>query len=157
MSTVFLSISTRTTYVRLEVSHFMEWIEWTLSNNQIYLLTHRYSQIINAFPLLDIQIRMSSSGYINVFTVEEGWFFSRRVKFDSGFNVAVCEVSRHGPKVVYCFTGIRKWVVRWKRPFWFSKKVNITLLNWSMPYQGGCSQFLISSKGFWFVHLPLEK
>ena len=67
------------------------------------------------------------------------------------FNVmAVYEVSRHGPKVVYCFTGIRKWVLRfWKRPFWFSKKVYITLsLNWSMPYQGGCSQVLISSKGF---------
>ena len=33
------------------------------------------------------------------------WFFSRRVKFDSGFNVmAVYEASRHGPKVVYRFT-----------------------------------------------------
>ena len=53
------------------------------------------------------------------------------------------------PVSVRC-PGIRKWVLRlWKRPFWFSKKVNITLsLNWSMPYQGGCSQFLISSKGF---------
>ena len=30
-----------------------------------------------------------------------------------------------------------------------SKKVNITLsLNWSMPYQGGCSQVLISSGCF---------
>ena len=48
---------------------------------------------------------------------------------------AVNQASRHGPKIVYRFTGIRK--------------VNITLsLNWSMPYQGGCSQFLISSKGF---------
>ena len=64
--------------------------------------------------------------------------------------MAVYEVSRHRPKVVYCFTGIRKWVVRlWKRSFWFSKKVNVTLsLNWSMPYQRGCSQFLISSRGF---------
>ena len=31
-------------------------------------------------------------------------FFSRRVKFDSWFN-AVYEVSRHGPEVVYRFTG----------------------------------------------------
>ena len=29
------------------------------------------------------------------------------------------------------------------------QRVNIVLsLNWSMPYQGGCSQVLISSKGF---------
>ena len=67
------------------------------------------------------------------------------VQRDGGF-----EVSWHGPEIVYRFTGIRKWVVRWwKRPCWFSKKVNITLsLKWSMPYQGGCSQVLISSKSF---------
>ena len=41
---------------------------------------------------------------------------------------------------------------------WKSKKVNSTLsLNWSMPYQGGCFQVLISSRCFWFVHLRLEK
>ena len=53
-------------------------------------------------------------------------------------------------KVIYRFTGIRKRVVRWwKRTFWFSNKVNITFsLNWSMPYQSGCSQVLISSRGF---------
>ena len=55
-------------------------------------------------------------------------------------------------KIINRFTSIWKWVLRWwKRPFWFSKKVNSTLslsLNWLMPYQGGCSQFLISSKGF---------
>ena len=116
--------------------------------------------IIDAFLLLNIQIRMSSSGYVNVFQWNREWFLSRRVKFDSWFNVmAVYEVSWHGPEIVYRFTGIRKWVLRlWKRPFCFSKKVNITLsLNWSMPYQGGCSQFLISFKGFWFVHLRLEK
>ena len=104
------------------------------------------------FFLLDIQNRMRSSGYVNVLQWNREWFFSRRVKFDSGFNVmAVYEVSWHGPKVIYRFTGIRKRVLSWwwKRPFWFSKKVNITLsLNWSMPYQGTCSQVLISSKGF---------
>ena len=56
----------------------------------------------------------------------------------------VYEAARHGPEIVHSFTGIRKWVLKlWKRPFWFSKKVNITLsLKWSMPYQGGCSQFV---------------
>ena len=94
---------------------------------------------------------MSSSGDVNVFQWNREWFFSRRVKFDSWFNVmAVNEVSWHGPKIIYRFTGIRKWVLRWwKRPFWFSKKVNVTFsLNWSRPYQGVCSQVLISSKGF---------
>ena len=53
-------------------------------------------------------------------------------------------------KIIYRFTGIRKWVMRWwKRPSWFSKKINVTFsLNWSMPYRSGCSQVLISSKWF---------
>ena len=56
----------------------------------------------------------------------------------------------HGPKIIYRFTGIQKRVVEWwKRPFWFSNKVNVTLSsNWSRPYQGGCSQVLISSRSF---------
>ena len=97
-----------------------------------------------------VYIYVCSSGDVNVFQWNREWFLSRRVKSDSGLNVmAVCEISWHGPKIIYGFTGIRKWVLRlWKRPFWFSKKVNITLsLNWSIPYQGGCSQVLISSKG----------
>ena len=63
------------------------------------------------------------------------------------------------PEIIYRFTGIRKRVLRlWKRPFWFSKKVNVAFSsNWVVPYQGGCSQVLISSKKFWFVHLRLEK
>ena len=92
---------------------------------------------------------MSGSGYVNVFQWNREWFFSRRVKFDSGFNVmAVYEASWHGPKV-HSFTG-KKWVLRWwKRPFWFSKNVNVTFSStWSRPYQGGCSQFLISSRCF---------
>ena len=75
-----------------------------------------------------------------------------RIKFDSGFNVmAVHEVSWHGPKVIYRFTGIRKWVLRWwrQRPFWFSKKIYVTFSsNSTFPYQGGCVQFLISSRKF---------
>ena len=92
---------------------------------------------------------MRSPGYVNVFRWNREWFFSRRVKFDSGFNVmAVYEVSWHGPKIIYRFTGIRKRVLKWwKRPFRFSKKIKVTFsLNWMFPYQGGCSQFLISSR-----------
>ena len=92
------------------------------------------------------------SGDVNVFQWNREWFFSRRVKFDSGFNVmAVYEVSWHGPKVISRFTGIRKWVLRWCRwrPFWFSKNIHLTFSsNWVFPYQGGCSQFLISSYKF---------
>ena len=108
--------------------------------------------IIDAFLLLDIQIRVRSSGYVNVFQWNEEWFFSRRVKLDSWLNMmAVYEVSWHGPKIISRFTSIQIWVFRWWkwRPFWFSKKINVTLsLNWSRPYQGGCSQVLISSKVF---------
>ena len=68
---------------------------------------------------------MCCSGDVNVLQWNREWFFSRRVKFDSGFNVmAVFEVSWHGPEVIYRFTGIQIWVLRWWkwRPFWFSKK-----------------------------------
>ena len=95
---------------------------------------------------------MCSPGDVNVLQWNREWFFLRRVKFDSGFNVmAEYEVSWHGPKVINCFTGVRKQVVRWwwKRRFWFSKKIKVTFsLNWSLPYQGGCSQVLISSRKF---------
>ena len=106
--------------------------------------------IIDALLLLDIQVCMSSSGDVNVFQWNREWFFSRRVKFDSRFYVmAVNEFSWHGPKS-FIASRARNWVMRWwKRPFWFSKKIYVTLsLNWSMPCQGGCSQVLISSKGF---------
>ena len=105
------------------------------------------------FSLLDIQIRMSSSGDVNVFQWNREWFLSRRViRFDSGFNVmAVHEASRHGPEIINCFTDIRKRVLRlWRmRPFWFSKKIPLTFSsNWTIPYQCGCSKFLISSRKF---------
>ena len=94
---------------------------------------------------------MCSSGDVNVFQWNREWCFFRRVKFDSGFNVMVVfEVSWHGPKIISCFTGIRKRVMKWwKRPFWCSKKIYVTFSsNWTFPYQGGCSQVLISSKKF---------
>ena len=108
--------------------------------------------IIDAAFLHYIQICLRSSSDVNVFQWNREWFFSRRLKFDSGFNVmAVYEVSWHGQKIIYRFTGIRKWVLRWwKRPFWFSKKINVTFSsNWVIPYQGGCSQFLISCNKFY--------
>ena len=77
---------------------------------------------------------MSSSGDVNVFQKNAEWFFSRRVKFDSGFNVmAVHEISWHEQKIISCFTGIRKWVLKWLkwrkwRPFWFSKKTPFDFL-----------------------------
>ena len=96
---------------------------------------------------------MCSSGDDNVLQRKREWFFSRRVKFDSGFNVmAVYEVSWHGREVICRPTGIRKWVLRWWRwrPFWFLKKISLTSFsNWVVPYQGGCSQFLISSNKFY--------
>ena len=92
--------------------------------------------ILDAFLLLKIQIRICSSGYVNVLRWNREWFFSRRVKFDSGFNViALYEVSWHGPKIIYRFTDIRKWIMKWWtwKPFWFSKKVKITFSsNWSL-------------------------
>ena len=119
--------------------------------------------IVDAFFLFDIQNCLRNSGNVNVLQWNGEWFLSRRVKFDSGLNVmAVFDASWHGPKIIYRFTGIRKRILKlWKRPFWFSQKINITLsLNWSMPYQGGCSQVLISSKGFdssicdWKINSP---
>ena len=148
MSAVFSSISPRTTKILLVVLE--EKRETCPRIRQISWPIH-IPIIIDASFLLDIQVRFCSSRDVNVFQWNGEWFFSRRVKFDSGFNVmAVYEVSWHGPEIIFRFTGIRKWVVRWwKRPFWFSKKVNVTFsLNWSMRYQGGCSQVLISSRKF---------
>ena len=52
--------------------------------------------------------------------------------------MAVYEVSWNGPKIISCFTSIRKWVLtlwRW-RPFWFSWKISLTTSpNWVVPYQ----------------------
>ena len=97
------------------------------------------------------KVCMGSSGDVNVFQWNKEWFFSRRIKFDSGFNMkAVYEVSWHGPKIIHRFTSIRKRVVRWWRwrPFWFSKKISLTFSsNWVAPYKG--SQFLISSNKFY--------
>ena len=75
-------------------------------------------------------------------SASKAWFWVQRE--------AVYEVPWHGPKVINCFTGIPKRVVRWwKRSFCFSKKIKVTFSsNWSMPYQGGCSHVLISSRRF---------
>ena len=64
-------------------------------------------------------------------------------------NLSAIRVHYGFSAVVNRFTGIQKRVVRWwKRHFWFSRKIKVTFTsNWSLPYQGGCSQVLISSKG----------
>ena len=68
--------------------------------------------VVDAALLHNIQNCSCISGFVNVLQWNGEWFFSRRVKFDSGFKVmAVYEVSWHGPKVIYRFTGIRKWQV----------------------------------------------
>ena len=113
----------------------------------------RRSRLTSKMVLVVLETSMYFSGIGNDSSLGEK-------KFDSGFNVmAVYEVSWHGPNVTSCFTGIRKRVI-WcrKRPFWFSKEIYVTFSsNWTLPYRGGCSQFLISSRKFWFVHLRLEK
>ena len=90
---------------------------------------------------------MSSSSNVNVLQWNREWFFSRRVKCDSGFNVmAVYETSRHGPEVVHSFTGNQKWVLRlWKRPIWFPKKVNKKLF---FPWIGRC-RIKVDVLNFW--------
>ena len=64
--------------------------------------------------------------------------------------MAVYEVSWHVPKIIYHFTGNRKWAIRWwKRPFWFPKKIDGTFsTNWMIPFRSGCSQVLISFRKF---------
>ena len=65
------------------------------------------------FSLLDIQIRLSGSGYVNTFKWNREWFLSRRVKFDSRFNVmAVYEASRHGACVLRAPPGSDRPVLR---------------------------------------------
>ena len=140
----------QTTEIRLEVLLPIEKIEWNLFMDQTSLLTIDIPKVIDAAFWHKIQVCLRSSGDVNVFQWNGEWFFSRRLKFDSGFNVmAAYEVSKHGPEINNCFTNIRKRVVRWwKRPFWFFEKINVTFsLNWSLPYQSECSQVSISSKG----------
>ena len=69
--------------------------------------------IIDAFLLLDIQIRVSCSAYINAFQWNREWLFSWREKFNYGFKVmAVYDVYWNGPRNISCFTSIWKWVLR---------------------------------------------
>ena len=81
-------------------------------------------------------------------------------KFHSWFNVtAEYEVSRNWPEIISCFTGIRKWVLKmwWKwRPFCFSMEIRVIFSsNGVIPYEGGCSQYLVSSKKVLLFHLRL--
>ena len=102
---------------------FSSYLKLAISVDLTSLEIHRYS---NDHRCVSLAWRRNSL---------RGWFFPRRVKFDSGFNVmAVYEVSWREPKVIHRFIGIWKWVVRWwKRPFWFSKKST-----WMPPWIGRC-------------------
>ena len=147
MSLAVLSISTRTTYIRLEVSHLIEQTEWNLLRIRQISWSIDIPIVIDAAFLHNILVCISS-GDVNVFQWNRECFFSRRLKFDSGSNVmAVFEISWHGPKIISCFTRIRKRVSRWwKRPFdsprkstwlsprigWSRIKVNV-LSSWPPP------------------------
>ena len=116
----------------------MEWTEWNLSMDRTTLDPSIFQESSMRFS--SIQIRMSSSGYINVFqwnwndsflgeqslTLGSTWW--RWMKFPDMDQKSF-------------ITSIRKWVVRW-----CPGKSMLLSLNWSRPYQGGCSQVLISSK-----------
>ena len=151
MSFVSSSVSSRTMKIR---SLSIQWILWNLS-------MHR--------TILDLHLRLSSHQYaspsihpvmcenlckLRALYWNRKWFFFRHVLFDSWFHVmAVFEISWHGPKIIYRFTGIRKWVLRWwKRPF---------SSNCVFPYQSGCSLFLISSRKMdssicgWKINFPI--
>ena len=46
-----------------------------------------FPEIINALLLLDVQIRMSSTGHVNVFQWNKECFFFRHIELNSRFNV----------------------------------------------------------------------
>ena len=143
MSTVFSLISTQTTFFRLEV--FLE--ENKLSETcpitrQTSLDPSIFHQSSMRFSCLNSKL-VCSFGDVNVFQWNREWFFSRRVKLDSWFNVmAVYEVYWHGPKIINC---------------WFSKKIKVTFL---IELVAAVSKWKFSSfdllQGVWFVHLRLE-
>ena len=153
MSLAVLLVSHQTTYIRLKVSlpfkknrvKPVQESNKSLDPSIFQQSSMRRSSITSKF----VRVVLETSMY---FSINREWFFSRQVKFDSGFNViAVYEVSSHGPEVICPFTDIRKWVLRWlrKRPLWLSKKISLTFSsNWVIPHQGGCCQFLISSRKF---------
>ena len=115
MIVAFSSVSIQITYLRLKVSLPVDWTEWNLSKNQTNFLIHF---------LHNIQIRMNSSGDVNVFQWYKEWFFSRRVKFYSRLNVmTVCEVPDMDKKVICQFISIRRWVlIRWNRDSYILKE-----------------------------------
>ena len=78
---------------------------------------------------------LSGQGMI-LFSVSNAIFWVQR---DGGF-----EVPRHGPKLIYRFT-----VMVEEETSDSSQKIPSTFSsNWVIPYQGACSQFLISPETF---------
>ena len=87
MSTVFFLISHQTTYIRQEV--FFQQRKLCETCPRIWQVSKPIDIpiITDALHMLDIQIRMCSSGNVIVLQCNREWFYSRRLKFDSGFNV----------------------------------------------------------------------
>ena len=75
----------------------------------------QFSISINVPIIVDIQLQhyiqwpTCCPGHVNLFQWNWKWYFSRYVKFDSGFNVmTVIKVPCNGPKIISCFT-IKRW------------------------------------------------
>ena len=118
--------------------------------------------IIDAFLLLDIQIRMSSSGYVNVLQWNMEWFLLSVSKIwlwvqrDGGVWSFLTWTKSH--LIASPASGNVSRESCGRDPSDSPRKSILLLsLNWSIPYQGGCSQVLISSKGFDSSILRLEK
>ena len=94
-----------------------------------------------------------TSKFVCVLLETSEWFLSRRVKFDSGFNVmAVYEVSWNGPKIIFVFhrhPEVSLEVVVVETLLILVENLFDLLLELVFLHQGGCSQFLISSNEFY--------
>ena len=95
---------------------------------------------------------MSISGNVDVLQRKRKWFFLRHVQFDSGFHVmAINEIFRNRPKVIFSFRIIQCWVILmwgWRREsVCFSSKNFLFLSSFGMiPDWGGWFQTSISSR-----------
>ena len=89
--------------------------------------------IIDAFLLHDSQIRMCSSGDINVLQWNREWFFSRRVKLDSG-STWWWHMKFPDKDQKSFIASLASGNESWKRPFSLSKKIYVTFSSkWDVP------------------------
>ena len=95
---------------------------------------------------------------VNVFQWNREWFFSRRVKFDSGFNVMVVyEVSWHGPKsfIASPASGNESEVVK-ETLLILEENLRDLLLELDVPVSRWMFSVPDLFQKVWFVHLQLE-